>query len=162
MNTRSENANGTRADQLTTGILKAAVCFAVATAFVLGSCAVEPYYYPYPHRAGDDSRMDAVEIPLNRTVIDNVNAEDPVDWKYFEITESGTLTILVAFDSQEAAGFMRLFDANPAPLGELVDEREVSYRLVLDVTEGFYHLEFGAHGNTDYTVEVSLEPERSK
>src|SRR5690606_22871000 len=66
----------------------------LGAALVLSSgCSVQKD--PDRNTGGDGTRLEAVEIPVNRTVIDNVSYidGDQHDWKYFRVPVQGLIEV---------------------------------------------------------------------
>jgi hypothetical protein len=126
----------------------------------LAACQVEPD----PERNSEDgSRLTAIEIPLNRVVIDKVDLVngDKTDWKYFTITSPGLVTITVSFDNEgEADPNARLHNA----VGQVVSDLEAAdgndqlRRISFEAKPGNYYLSLYVEElASDYTVEVKFE-----
>ena len=105
----------------------------------------------------DRARTGAVELPLERTVLDNVDRVglDQTDWKYFSVPTAGLVEIIVAFDNVEARGKVRIREAHGLVLTSLEDQGEPLMRHSFKAEAGYYYLEVWCEQlTTDYTIEI--------
>ncbi|MEO1270325.1 MAG: hypothetical protein AAFX99_19725 [Myxococcota bacterium] len=129
----------------------------VVMGFIAGACDVQGP----PERNSDDSyRTNAMEMPLNRVIIDNVSAfgGDQTDWKYFTVPTDGIVKVVFNFDDESAEPEVYLIDQ----VGQIVsalDKPEASgpvlRQLSFEAKPANYYLRIVAlNGETDYSVEV--------
>lgn len=129
--------------------------------FVVGAaCQVEPD----ANRAsgGDHTRRKALEMPLNRVVIDRVDQPrgDQDDWKYFTIPSPGLVEIIVNFDNDDANPGAEIRNAVGQIMSELklANETDQLRRLSFQATPGNYYLHIWTlEQSSDYTVEVKFQ-----
>jgi len=109
---------------------------------------------------GDGTRLNAVEIPLNRTVIDNVSRVDGDmhDWKYFRVPVEGIVTLIMAFDNPDAKGVVIVRDATGLQVSRLEHHAEPRLQTTFRADPGIYYLEIYVQvERSDYTLEVQFE-----
>lgn len=109
---------------------------------------------------GDGTRLEAVEIPVNRTVIDNVSYVDgdQHDWKYFRVPVQGLVELIIAFDNPEAKGTVIVRDATGMQVSRLEHKAEPRLQTTFRADPGLYYLEiFVEVERSDYTLEVLFE-----
>jgi hypothetical protein len=129
-------------------------------AAVLVSCTVEPP--PNRQSGGDHNRTQAIEMPVNRVIIDHcdqVNG-DRDDWKYFTVTSPGIVKVVVNFDYVEAEAQVEVINSVGQVLSnlELPESTDILRQLSFQVKPGNYYLHFYCQTlNTDYSVEVKLD-----
>jgi len=115
----------------------------------------------HPERNSDDSyRTNAMEMPLNRVILDNVTSfgGDQTDWKFFIVPADGIIKILFNFDNEEAAPTVFLIDEVGRVLSSL-EKPEASgpvlRQMSFQAEPANYYLHIQAtDGQTDYSVEV--------
>lgn len=130
---------------------------AVVGALALG-CSVQKD--PDRNSGGDGTRLEAGEIPLNRTVIDNVSYldGDMHDWKYFRVPVSGLVTVLMAFDNANAKGVVIVRDATGMQVARMEHRAEPRLQQTFRADPGIYYLEIFVNiEHSDYTLEVNFE-----
>lgn len=124
-------------------------------------CACNVQTDPNANSGGDESRLKATEIPVNRTIIDNVNynAGDMTDWKYFNLPSSGLVEFLIAFDNPSAKGTAIIRDARGAQVTRVDHQGEPKLQTTFRGQPGIYYLEIYANQEmSDYTLEVNFDP----
>lgn len=130
--------------------------FALAAA----ACSVEPD--PNRESGRDHTRTQAIEMPVNRVVIDHcdqVNG-DRDDWKYFTVNSPGIVKVVVNFDYTEAEAQVEVVNAVGQVLSnlELPDSTDILRQLSFQVQPGNYYLHIYCQTlETDYSVEVQLD-----
>ena len=138
-----------------TWLFFAVIIGAVALASV--GCDVEQH----PERNSDDSyRTNAMEIPLNRVIIDNVTSfgGDQTDWKYFTVPSDGIIKLLFNFDNEDSQPEVYLVDDVGRVLSAL-DKPESSGPVLRQMsfeakpTNYYLHI-LVQEGETDYSVEI--------
>lgn len=146
---------------------------APAALLALACAACEPD--PNRQSSEDQSRLAALELPLNRVVIDSVDLTngDKTDWKYFTINSPGLVVVTVNFDNEEAGPNATMHNAVGQVMSELVisedsedddesgsDEEGSSNntklrQLSFQAEPANYYLQFWVDDlRSDYTVEV--------
>jgi hypothetical protein len=143
-----------------TSLTRAALLGAALLCLLGSACQVERD----PDRNSvDGSRLTAIEIPLNRVVIDKVDVinGDKTDWKYFTVTSPGVVTITVSFDNEvEANPGARLHNAVGQIMSDLerADENDQLRRVSFQAKPGNYYLSlFVEELASDYTCEVKFQ-----
>jgi len=115
---------------------------------------------PDRNTEGDGSRLDAIEIPVNRTVIDNVSHVDGDmhDWKYFRIPSEGIVEVVIAFDNAQAKGVVIIRDATGMQVSRLEHKGEPRLQTTFRGQAGIYYLEiYVPVERSDYTLEINFE-----
>lgn len=115
---------------------------------------------PDRNTGGDGTRLDAIEIPLNRTVIDNVSYVDGDmhDWKYFRVPVQGLVSVLIAFDNPQAKGVVIVRDATGMQVARMEHRAEPRLQQTFRADPGIYYLEIYVNvEHSDYTLEVNFE-----
>lgn len=131
-----------------------------ALALALAACSVEPD--PNRESGGDQSRTLAIEMPVNRVVIDHcdqVNG-DKDDWKFFTVNSPGIVKVVVNFDYTEAEAQVEVINAVGQVLSnlELPESTDILRQLSFRVEPGNYYLHIYCETlETDYSVEVNLD-----
>ena len=130
------------------------------TLLAVVSCSVEPD--PNRQSGGDALRTSAIEMPVNRVIIDNcdqVNG-DADDWKYFTVTSPGIVRVVVNFDYVEAEAQVEVVNAVGQVLSnlELPESTDILRQLSFKAAPGNYYLHIYCETlQTDYSVEASLQ-----
>lgn len=125
----------------------------------LAACAVEDD----PERNSKDSeRTKAVEMPLDRVVIDNIDQDgDQTDWKYVIIPANGLAKVIINFDNENAEPQVEVINAVGQVLSnlDLPESSQFLRQLSFQVQPGTYYLNiYVDEGATDYSVEVQFSP----
>lgn len=114
-----------------------------------------------PNRnSGDDHlRTKAIEMPLNKVVIDHVDVVggDQDDWKYFTVISPGLVKIVANFDNPEAQARIFVLNAVGQVLSDLdlPESTKQVRQLQFQADPGNFYLHIGAEElATDYSVEV--------
>ena len=124
------------------------------------SCAVEED----PERNSQDSaRTAALEMPLNKVVIDNIDyfGGDQTDWKYFTIPSDGLVRVIANFDDKSASPNIEVINEVGQVLSDLdlPESNEFLRQLSFQGKPGNFYLHiFVGEGVTDYSVEVTFTP----
>jgi len=131
----------------------------LGAALVLSSgCSVQKD--PDRNTGGDGTRLEAVEIPVNRTVIDNVSYidGDQHDWKYFRVPVQGLIEVIIAFDNPNAKGTVIIRDATGMQVSRLEHKAEPRLQTTFRADPGIYYLEiFVEVERSDYTLEILFQ-----
>ncbi len=128
-------------------------------ALTITACEVEPD----PNRASvDGTRLTAIELPVNRVVLDKVDIRngDKTDWKYFTINSPGLVTITVSFDNNEADPGASLHNSVGQIMSELErgDDNDQLRRVSFEAKPGNYYVQLWVLDlASDYTIEVKYE-----
>ena len=130
--------------------------------FVLFSLSLGCSVQKDPDRnTGDDgTRLEAREIPVNRTIIDNVSYVDGDmhDWKYFRVPVEGIVEIVIAFDNPDAKGIVIARDATGMQVSRMEHKAEPRLQQTFRALPGVYYMEiFVQVERSDYTLEVHFE-----
>ena len=133
----------------------------VALAMCLGVAACQVEQDP-DRNSEDGSRLTAIELPLNRVVIDKVDFQngDKTDWKFFTVNSPGLVTITVSFDNEEATPTAALHNAVGQVMSELDrgDNNDQLRRVSFEAKPGNYYVSlFVEELFSDYTIEVKFE-----
>ena len=107
----------------------------------------------------DATRNGAIEFPMGRTVIDNVDFDglDMTDWKYFSVQTNGLVNIMVSFDNHDAGAIARVRDAKGLIITTLEDHGQQINNMFRG-EPGYYYIEIWCErASTDYTIEVHFE-----
>ncbi|MBH23576.1 MAG: hypothetical protein CMH57_03735 [Myxococcales bacterium] len=144
--------------------LRASLALMTLVALAGAACDIQGH----PERNSEDSyRTNAMEMPLNRVIIDNVSAfgGDQTDWKFFTVPTEGIVKVIFNFDNEAAEPEVFLIDS----VGRIVsalDKPEASgpvlRQLSFEAIPANYYLQIVANnGETDYSVEVVhlIQPE---
>ncbi len=132
------------------------VCLALA----LAACSVEPD--PNRQSGGDQSRTQAIEMPVNRVIIDHcdqVNG-DRDDWKYITVNSPGIAKVTVNFDYIEAEAQVEVINSVGQVLSnlELPESTDILRQLSFEVQPGNYYLHIYCQTlETDYSVEIRVD-----
>src|SRR5690606_597031 len=131
----------------------------LGAALVLSSgCSVQKD--PDRNTGGDGTRLEAVEIPVNRTVIDNVSYidGDQHDWKYFRVPVQGLIEVIIAFDNPNAKGTVIIRDATGMQVSRLEHKAEPRLQTTFRADPGIYLLEiFVEVERSDYALEILFQ-----
>lgn len=117
-----------------------------------------------PERESQDSeRTKAIEMPLDKVVIDNVDyfGGDRTDWKYFTIPSDGIVKVVINFDDENASPEIEVINAVGQVLSnlDLPESSEFLRQLSIQGEPGNYYLHiYVEEGATDYSVEVKFTP----
>lgn len=117
---------------------------------------------PDRNTGGDGTRWDAREMPIERTLLDNVDFVDGDmhDWKYFRIPFETAAELVVNFDNPAAQGCVVVYDNMQVEIARLENQTEATLEVVLQLSPGIYYLEFFARAeSSDYIFEVNLQHE---
>ena len=113
-----------------------------------------------PAIIGDETKSAAQEIRPNTTVDDKVSkADDPVDWKRFNVEERTPATITLYWDDPTVEAVVTLRDMFGGIVGELKHAPGAPKDSLAKLTlaEGTWFLEIRAEaGASVYTLEVQL------
>jgi len=139
---------------LVAGVLT--TCFAV-------SCSVEPD--PNRQSGGDEMRTLAIEMPVNRVIIDGCDQTngDRDDWKYFTVNSPSVVKIVINFDYDEAEAQVEVINSVGQVLSnlELPDSTDLLRQLSFQAQPGNYYLHIYCETlKTDYSVEVIADEVR--
>ncbi len=136
--------------------------FFVMAWVLLFSVACNVQKDPNRNSGPDGDRMGAVEIPLNRTIIDNVSwvDGDMTDWKYFRVPTQGIIEVVISFDNAAAKGIVIIRRATGEQISRLEHKAEPRLQQTFRADPGVYYLEiFAQTERSDYTLEVLFEQE---
>ncbi len=117
---------------------------------------------PNRNSSGDMLRTTAIEMPLNKVVIDNVDlvGGDQDDWKFFTVNNTGLVKVVANFDNVEATATITVHNS----VGQIMSDLDLPVS-----TKQLRQLQFRADpGNfylhvttedlpTDYSVEVTFK-----
>ncbi len=126
---------------------------------VLGaSCSVEDD--PERQSTEDKARTGAIEVPLDRVVIDHVTYwdGDRTDWKYFTVPADGVARVIVYFDNEDARPNVTVTNEVGQIMSRLEDSEAGFLRqLSFQAAPGNYYVHLWAEeGATDYSLEVTF------
>ncbi len=109
---------------------------------------------------GDDgTRLGAREIPINRTIIDNVSYGDGDmhDWKYFRAPTNGVVTVIFSFDNPNAKGIVIVRDETGMQKS-MLEHQGPRLETTFKAEPRNYYLEiFVQTERSDYTLQVDFE-----
>ncbi len=133
------------------------LCALLLCAWALTACQVERD--PNRNGGGDHLRTTAINMPLNKVIIDHVDivGGDRDDWKFFTITNDGLVRVVANFDNPEAEARVFVINAVGQVMSdlELPESTKQVRQLQFQAKPGNYYLHIYADElNTDYSVEV--------
>ena len=134
------------------------IAFVLLAALSLFGCSVD-----LQEDLEDAERTRAIEMPVNRVVVDFLYPEggDKRDWKFFTIPSDGLVTITVGFDKEETGPGVEIVNEVGQVLSnlKLPDNTTGLRRLAFEAKPGNYYVHVSIQrGATDYSVEVVYEP----
>lgn len=136
-------------------LVRACVC-GLTVAALGGGCSLQVD----PERNSEDSyRTNAMEMPLNRVIIDNLTSYggDQTDWKIFTVPAEGLVKVTIKFDNEESIPKVKLINDVGRPIAELLPPKNGSIRqFTFEAKPNFYYLYMTVvDGSTDYSLEVT-------
>lgn len=132
---------------------------AVCLSMVAFGCSVQKD--PDRNTGDDGTRLEAREMPVDRTVIDNVSYADGDmhDWKYFRVPSKGIMEIIIAFDNANAKGIVIIRDATGMQVSRMEHRAEPRLQTTFHAEAGIYYLEIYVQTErSDYTLEANFQP----
>lgn len=127
-------------------------------AFLAMSCSVQKD--PNRNSGENATRLGAEEIPVGRTIIDNVSYVDGdmTDWKYFRVPLQGIVEVTIAFDNPAGKGVVIVRDATGLQISRIEHRAEPRLQTTFRADPGVYYLEIYVEvERSDYTLEVVFE-----
>jgi hypothetical protein len=133
------------------------VSIAVVGVLLGTGCSVE--LDPNRSSGGDSTRTLAIEMPVNRVIIDHCNQVDGDrdDWKYFTVTSPSVVRVVVNFDYDEAEAQVEVINSVGQVLSdlELPESTDLLRQLSFQAQPGNYYLHIYCETlETDYSVEA--------
>jgi hypothetical protein len=133
------------------------VSIAVVGVLLGTGCSVE--LDPNRSSGGDATRTLAIEMPVNRVIIDHCNQVDGDrdDWKYFTVTSPSVVRVVVNFDYDEAEAQVEVINSVGQVLSdlELPESTDLLRQLSFQAQPGNYYLHIYCETlETDYSVEA--------
>jgi len=140
------------------------LCCGLALMLLAGTLAAGCNVEDDPERESKDSeRTSALEMPINKVIIDNVDffGGDRTDWKYYTLPSDGLCKVVINFDDESASPEIEVINSVGQVLSnlDLPESSEFLRQLSFRATPGNYYLHiFVEEGSTDYSVEVTFTP----
>jgi hypothetical protein len=120
------------------------------------------YIDPNSNSGGDHQRNMAKMIPLNAVITDDVDysAGDAIDWKYFDTTGAGIISLTTHFDDPKAIIVVGVFDQYGDNIGLIKHKGEPQQNRTLKVKSSRYYIKIEAKEMTTrsgYGLEVKFD-----